>query len=78
MTEYKRSQDFKIAQLFSLGETTEYPEQLEAWEAAENEKPGKRGNCHVCPANGIVWDGETQTYGPCPRCGGTGKVKENV
>lgn len=76
--EYSRSQDFRISQLMSDGKAADYPEQLDKWEDNENEKPGKRGNCHVCPGNGILWDEEKQDYGPCPRCNGTGKVKENV
>ena len=74
---YARSQDFRMAQLFSEGKHGDYPELLGAWEKQEQEKPGRRGNCDLCPANGILWDDETQTYGPCPKCNGTGKVKEN-
>jgi DnaJ-class molecular chaperone len=76
--EYSRSQDFRIAQLMSDGEGAEYPSQLDQWEEYENEKPGKRGNCHVCPGNGTYWDAEKQQPCVCPRCNGTGKVKQNV
>ena len=75
---YSRSQDFRVSQLMSDGEKADYPAQLDKWEEYENEKPGKRGNCHVCPGTGILWDGPNQVAGPCPVCSGTGKVKANV
>lgn len=72
----RRSQDFYVAAAGCRGEQVEYPDQLAKWDAAEDEKPGKRGNCHVCTGNGKLWVGEEQKCITCWGCHGTGKITD--